>query len=200
MEVEHPIIYSTAMVRAYLEDRKIMTRRVIKLDGLTQPDLYETRDGDLINPLELCPYGQAGSKLWVRETHAFIYDFGRPPEDTVKQVVYKADGNFYKPWRPSIHMPRWASRLTQTITEIRVERLQNITVEDAIAEGHPFGLIPDDLNDVQKAIARVSRKGWFQSLWDSINAKRGYSWESNPWVWVISFPKHSDEISAPIKG
>jgi len=125
----------------------------------------------------ICPYGQVGDRLWVRETwHVGLSSHGVCPG-------YKADMKyrcgesmpqlFPLKWKPSIHMPRWASRILLEITEVRVERLQEITGEDAKAEGaEPYGYY---------------FIGGFKELWDSLNAKRGYGWETNPWVWVITF-------------
>jgi hypothetical protein len=79
-------------------------------------------------------------------------------------------------WRPSIHMPRWASRTLLEVTEVRVERVASIKWDDVIAEGCPDRGLPDN-----------NPMDWFHELWDSINAKRGYGWDINPWVWVISF-------------
>lgn len=141
-----------------------------------------------------CSYGQPGDRLWVRETH---YMFGRwilgidhkwhfnhcrgnakyfdNPPDLVRKKNYHNPG-WYK--RASIHMPRWASRITLEIVAVRVERVWDITRSGIIAEGVELG----DLGGADV------RNKW-QSLWDSINAKRGYGWEKNPWVWVIEFKK-----------
>ncbi len=155
---------SAPMVRAILEGRKTMTRRVIKfnLSGRVE---FKNRQWHIADPNAIlaCPY-QIGQTLWVRES--FNYD-----EDT---IYYKADGNHpskYK-WKPSIFMPRWASRITLEVTDIKVERLQEISEEDAQKEG---------LKLLQGGI--VSE---FAVLWDSINGKK-YPWVSNPWVWVIGF-------------
>ncbi len=126
-----------------------------------------------INPIPVkCPYGQVGDRLWVRET--FRVDDGK--------VIYASDvgvdftrkaGYYANRYKPSIHMPRWASRITMEITEIRAERVQAITKADIKAEGvvksWPTPLVH------------------FVDLWDSLNAERGYSWESDPWCWCISF-------------
>jgi hypothetical protein len=135
-----------------------------------------------------CPYGQPGDRLWVRET--FHQDNLDDPSD-VESLYYRADGeccqqipecqcaDVGKPrWRPSIHMPRWASRITLEITDVRVERLQDITNNDALDEGTP------DLRTIEN--------GWdmrrcFQELWEQINGAG--SWAENPWVWVIEFKK-----------
>ena len=129
-----------------------------------------------------CPYGQVGDRLWVRETW---FDNSFYPDDR-DNVLYRADGEFQEQipeeyegakWAPSIHMFRWASRITLEITEVRVERLQEITKEDIKAEGLGMPSLPNSHLPYFK----------FKDLWDSLNAKRGYGWEVNPWVWVISF-------------
>jgi hypothetical protein len=251
--MERPIIFSTDMVKAILEGRKTQTRRVT---GLWQINLWpddwqwakdtnrkiltaqRTGERIAINDTEIgrpwslmCPYGQVGDKLWVRET--FWVD-DELPADLPVYIHYRADPHLEVieksiKWRPSIHMPRWASRITLEITGIRVERLQEITEEDARAEGVELILWePDDATN--KALARLGAEqvtkpypvGWrnylrkfdgryrygqpkmypdmvdsarasFFSLWDSINAKRGYGWSSNPWVWVISFKMLKDK-------
>jgi hypothetical protein len=108
------------------------------------------------------------------------------------------DGNLVEriPWKPSIHMPRWASRITLEITEVRVQRVQEISFEDAIAEGVQRDIIPACgdhpnlecwVNGPPPAHAHVIPEAAFRELWDSINAKRGFGWEVNPWVWAITF-------------
>ena len=149
-----------------------------------------------------CPYGAPGDRLWVRETWRNSCD------DTGTCIVqWRADmkachsladhdghGDLcgFKPgyidpgeqantrWRPSIHMPRWASRITLEVTNIRVEMVQEISPIDAVAEGamHP-----------EADYASMTAKSVFGDLWDSINAKRGYGWSVNPWVWVVGFKK-----------
>ena len=152
---EHPIIFSGEMVRAILAERKAQTRRVIK----PQPK------GPCF--IGQGPYGQLGDRLWVKETFA-----GK------KDVVYKATNkdNIRYSWKSSIFMPRWASRITLEITDVRVERLQDITLDDIHAEG---SLIADE----------QGAAGWYMDLWDFLNAKRGFGWETNPFVWVISFKR-----------
>jgi hypothetical protein len=129
-----------------------------------------------------CPYGQPGELLWIRETFAKRYaDAERDPSDG---IMYRADGGcIIEPrWTPGIHMPRWATRLSIRITGVRVQRLQEITNADIQAEGTP------DLHPLGGLHGAQWRER-FRSLWDSINAKRGYSWEGNPWVWAISFER-----------
>jgi hypothetical protein len=187
---EHPIIYSTPMVRAYLNDKKTQTRRVIK-----NTSRYLSKN----ECLKLCPYGQVGDKLWVRE--CFISDYaigGQDDKGNPINIIYKAswdeklNGKAYG-WKPSIHMFRSDSRLTQTITSIRVERLQDITEEDAIAEGtgcFEYGWKPQSGHNKGKPWA--SPISAYADLWDSINGKK-HPWANNDWVWVISYPKYSDE-------
>jgi hypothetical protein len=141
-----------------------------------------------LNPIPVrCPYGQPGDRLWVRETWATtntcdylapkeIWRYEHPP-----MLYYSAwtgaarESKNRGKWRSPIHMPRWASRITLEIKSVRVERVQEISEEDAIAEGISGG---DWLGNPV---------GEYRKLWDSINAKRGYPWESNSWVWAIEF-------------
>ena len=171
-----------------------------------------TQPGEL-NPIPVkCPYGQVGDRLWVRETFGYGSD-GR--------LYYKTDyrGN-NKPsnpaapgwndidrWTPSIHMPRWASRITLEITEVRVERVAEISNEDTYKEGcKAYSLDSDYLSADPGGLVPLADtpRDEFASLWDSLNAKRkptkydrehgitepitpSYAWASNPWVWCISF-------------
>lgn len=206
---ERPILFSGPMVRAIIDGRKTMTRRVVmpqcqryNLD-LLQPDkvMYpwpnDSDFGDVSRPIR-CPYGRPSDLLWVRETFAYLYESGFSVDP--KSIIYRSDGDqasyridgeagdFSPHWRPSIHMPRWASRLTLRITEIRVERLQDITPRDARAEGVvPRCEAKNQTDHLTHDIACHIEA--FHSLWDDINFKRGYSWDSNPWVWVVSFEK-----------
>uniref|UniRef100_A0A6M3JGG6 Morphogenetic protein n=1 Tax=viral metagenome TaxID=1070528 RepID=A0A6M3JGG6_9ZZZZ len=193
---QHPILMSTPMVKAILCGNKTMTRRVIKPQPIKIDDAFdgtwEWKDkGHYFDDLTLicelissCPYGQESDKLWVRETH-FIG--GVKPKEW---VMYKAMDCPEKKWgeyiwRPSIFMPRWASRITLEITGIKVERVQEITDNDIYSEGA--------LNVKDTTFGSGFNKKVFARLWDSINAQRGYSWESNCWVWVISFKRlHND--------
>ena len=183
---ERPILFSGENVCAILDGRKSMTRRVDR----PQPDSVAAfQDGQ---PTEAyyggwpkggyakkltCPFGQPGDRLWVRETFKLwpngeIFFAATPaPEKRGKFIPL---GN----WKSSISMPRWASRITLEITAVRVERLKDITVGDAQDEGvTPIGI---------KGDGRRWRAA-FRELWDSLNAKRGYGWENNPFVWAISF-------------
>lgn len=167
-----------------------------------------------------CPYGRPGDHLWVRETWAVsnIYDNVRP-RDICKElregmpapkapckVAYAATGGC---WglrnRPSIHMPRWASRITLDITDVRVERLQDITSEDAIAEGteRKRGIWRDYQEKRESYRSSLTPIDSFRTLWDSINAKRKdkqgnrlpYAWDDNPWVWVIQWAPYTKEAA-----
>lgn len=159
-----------------------------------------------------CPYGQVGDRLWVRETWKYMgsqHDTGgkvwigeEPPITTT--IKYASDGEYktfpvdtpYKKSyategnQPSIHMPRWASRITLEITDIRVERLQEIGGKDAMAEGVilPYRVHGGGDSEYYEGIAE-SYIYHFSALWDSLNAKRGYGWDTNCWVWVISFKR-----------
>lgn len=183
---ERPILFSAPMVRAILNGTKTQTRRVVK------PQPVATRGSkkpwcSIEDLLKTCPYGQPGDRLWVRES-----GWERPERtprmmregaDTWEPYYYDADGWIdedhadFKRWgfrrRPSIHMPRWASRIDLEITAVRVERLQDISEPDAKAEGV----------DPQFLLARTG----FVSLWESINGTA--SWDENPWVWVIEFKR-----------
>jgi hypothetical protein len=177
------------MVRAILDGRKTQTRRVVKPQPNAGPngkmvDLgggFGLLDGDLSGEW-VCPYGQLGDQLWVRENfvlphrhdgdsaaalgsaYAVVVTFP-PPGDEPRQN--------YGRIRPSIHMPRWASRLTLEITDVRVQRVQEISAEDAAAEGFPSEQMDSREN--------------FANLWRELNAARGYGWDVNPFVWALTF-------------
>lgn len=197
---ERPIIFSGPMVWAILEGRKTQTRRIAKefnmlnLDGILKrfPNQQE------------CPYGEPGDRLWVRETHRYWWPDWEDPGSHPCRCRYKADdaiidlpvgwdeGNqFFTPedadldkephkWRPSIYMPRWASRITLEITGVRVERLQEISEADAWKEGFPD---PDGKNKEYTDRARY----WYRTVWEDINGSD--SWHANPWVWVLEFKR-----------
>jgi hypothetical protein len=170
------------MVRAILDGRKTQTRRVIK----PQPgDIHR----DLLRINYHCPYGQPGDHLWVRETWSPWADEATKQAARGKDpVLYRADyrkgcsaleiGGDYN-WKSSIYMPRWASRITLEIIGVHVERIQDISVNDCMAEGIPINI--SGMNIVY----------FFRDLWDSINKKRGYGWDTNPYVWVIEFKRIS---------
>lgn len=188
---ERPIIFSGPMVRAILDGRKTQTRRVV----LPQPSSGVRRSPFVPSGLEdghgreMRPRYYVGDRVWVRETFTLAVNPDDSPsegEDAEPHAIYRADWDDRKgwpvvtdgsefQWSPSIHMPRWASRLTLEITGVRVERLQAITTHDIGAEGINLS------NNHQGA------RNEYRQLWDALNAKRGYSWDSNPWVWVLSF-------------
>jgi hypothetical protein len=225
------------MVRALLAGTKTQTRRAVKgaPDDWTpmQPQVFSPtvidRHGDEQPGSDAygagnedgdcwirCPYGQPGERLWVREAWAH---WGRDDQcgeapATTAQPIYRADGDHWDErdrWRPSIHMPRWASRITLEITEVRVERLQDISESDADAEGCErldsdredpdwnlcpqcggtrlytsfgpnLGACPD--TDCTKCDTYVKR---YRHLWETINGEG--TWDANPWVWAISFKR-----------
>ena len=188
--MERPIIFSAEMVRAILDGRKTQTRRVVKPQPehfhYTKDAQYPCKpDGEQVS----CPYGQVGDRLWVRET--FCLGDGMNPSGDATKPTYKADWPDveHSRWKPSIHMPRWASRITLEITEVRVERLQEIREKSAVREGikppeHAFRMISGGDIEVNESPQEL-----FAELWDFLNAKRGYGWDTNPWVWVVSFAK-----------
>jgi hypothetical protein len=189
---ERPILFSAPMVQAIREGRKTQTRRVIN----PQPDWHDrlavfhpsdTDSGktELVDVMQdydsgmweagyprwagTNPYGEPGDCLWVRETWAVYGEFKNGTG-----YCYRADGDKSGvTWKPSIHMPRKVSRITLEVTAIRVERVQDISVEDAVYEG--------------MGLSSVDPVGDYGILWDHINAARGFGWGVNPWVWVVEF-------------
>ena len=200
---ERPVLFSGPMVRAILAGTKTQTRRVIKPQPKTE---YAGSFGNFDagfgyvfsgeDKWRYCPYGGPGDSLWVRETWAVAecFDAIKPSKLnlTARNVEYRAGpkkigylGLVRGKWRPSIHMPKWASRITLDITDVRVERLQGISEEDAIAEGcgnvHATGVGKNGAN-----FDMLWDDSGFAMLWESINGKE-YPWESNPWVWAVGF-------------
>lgn len=190
---ERPIIFQPANIRSLLAGTKTQTRRVCKpaeAQGLSY--VVDCRDGTWGNeegdePAFQCPYGKPGDRLWVRESHWWFKDEHDhetgyfPPPLTVDDVEYRADGDDgRKAWRPSIHMPRWASRILLEITEIRVQRLLDIGEADCLAEGAPggHGVIPG------YAYAATPFEH-YRAVWEQINGAG--SWDANPWVWAVTF-------------
>ncbi len=198
---ERPILFSGEMVRALLDGRKTQTRRVVKPQPVEANGVW---GGNYLKPPEGhgrdidCPYGERGDRLWVREHHARVaanpfcvpHYFANGPMPTMDA---RHDAGLLRSY-PSIHMPRWASRITLEIVSVRVERLQHISAKDAIAEGIRIekgsGLI-----DGEDCYMMTSNSGYmrgplgaiaaYRDLWESINGPG--SWEKNPWVWVIEF-------------
>lgn len=193
---ERPILFSAAMVRAILVGTKSQTRRIAMPKRSIEPMTDE------------CPRGQPGDRLWVRETWQFaplrgIYVYRADP--TWSGVPAPTpDGR----WRSSIHMPRCASRITLEITDVRVERVQDISRDDAIAEGVewnkcPTGQTAESLDAQMLAhrigkaahyVADIDYVGGFRWLWESINGRD--SWHANPFVWVIEFRRIAERSAA----
>ena len=186
---ERPILMCGPMIRATLEDMKTQTRRIVSLREFGPSDTpgyqwhFRDRRGlwnDISTErlLELCPHGEVGTRLWVRET--WYTDDGRTAQyradygHGTREPADIADRGQH--WRPSIFMPRWASRILLEITEVRVQRVQEISDDDVKSEGV--------LTFAERYPLGVS---FFKPLWDSLNAKRGYGWDKNPWVWVLGF-------------
>lgn len=202
---ERPILFSAEMVRAIIDGRKTQTRRAVtkfRVVGMasncTGPDGYDVaiqlRRGNRIERVPwdvesakrlICPYGQPGDRLWVREAFrefspsgGFVYRAELQSAEEFKPADWK--------WKPSIHMPRKASRITLEITEVRVQRVCEISAEDCKAEG----VLP--LNRADREPNRSDCK----ALWDKINAKREggiYAWDKNPWCWCITFKMVNQE-------
>ena len=228
---ERPILFSAPMVHAILDGRKTQTRRVAPIESLDIRPIGDqmvawnvdfskaikgvlgTHSGGKFTDLQarsiiasqFNPYGQPGDRLWVRETWRIA---GESPDDALDMfdrddVQYRADDDqsYIGTYRPSIHMPRWASRITLEITAVRVERLQDISEADAMAEGIERGQdfpgwyrgpLSGDSAGLEQAgrdfkIPTAFPKLAYRALWESINGPT--SWDANPWVWVIEFKR-----------
>lgn len=184
-------------MRAILEGRKTQTRRVmngqpytLRMEGWGFP----TRAGGFVSRKTIvddCPYGVAGDQLWVRETWATdrCYDHLKPRDIPRRAGVYY-DPNLVYRWhkrRTAMFMPRWASRVTLEIIDVRVQRVQEISEKDAQAEGVTDEMVMKAVTDSPSPLPNSPWVGGFRWLWDSINATRGYGWEANPWVWCLTF-------------
>ena len=217
---EHPILMQTDMVKAILDGRKTQIRRVIKpqppsdakpctctrvkhfyIDKVPSPtDRLEcTSDVMTIK----CPYGQVGDRLWVRETWQ-VDDWNYPnhKEAVLKEnLEFRADATTeeeyynYLGWKSPLHLDKIFARIWLEITGVRVERLQEITEVDAIAEGVSYNTTNEYAQMRVLSRGQANEDTWptpqesFRKLWDSLNAKRGYGWEVNLWVWVIEFKR-----------
>lgn len=196
---ERPILFSADMVRGIRDGRKTQTRRVIvpqPVDSwMTGPNWSEYyKDGKknlwIEHPTKhteiKCPYGVPGDRLWVRETW-YARNYGGKPCSRVDYAADYARPDFLKEngskKHPSIFMPRWASRIALEIVKVRVEHVQDISEADAVAEGFSD-------NGAHGSAHCTARYG-FHCKWDSLNAKRGFAWDENPWVWCIEFRKSS---------
>lgn len=192
---ERPILFSGPMVCAILDGRKTQTRRLLKLPkcmewyqelgGEAKGWFCEVRGAGWWHVEELvCPYGDAGYHLWVRETWRRIETGMNSGKADYRADDPSASGLGFMPWRPSIFMRRADSRITLEITDVRTERLQEITEEDAQAEGVQMGYQPYSVEG-RTPPTPVGYRPVFKRLWDSINGDD--SWDANPWVWAISF-------------
>lgn len=195
---DRPILFSAPMVRAILAGQKTQTRRMVRPigsdDGFVLQDCgsgwwpYRSDDGESAITRDgnetphSCPYGQPGDRLWVRETWAYGIHALAAARDEDGPFVYSADGStqgrLCDRWRPSIHMPRTASRITLEVIGVRVERLCDISEADATAEGTP--------NSLHLSGGRFAKEN-FCHLWETINGEG--SWSTNPWVWVVKFAR-----------
>ena len=207
---EHPIIFTAESIRATLDGRKTQTRRVIKLIGGLNESPCNIRWSQEKNCWQnygaggvwidlKCPYGSVGDTLWVRETWDFrpmkgalaknrIAIVGYKADDATKSVYVPQDCNpkIHKKWCSPIRMPKQFARIFLDITGIRVERVRDISEEDAKAEGVRPSIVGTTLD-------YLKYRASYQTLWNSLNAKRGYGWESNPRVWIIEFKKNEEK-------
>lgn len=216
MGKETGLIFTGESVKAILDGRKSQTRRTRGLDYINEnPDIWEPpyfnpctqlweflhkEDKDV---LEIkCPYGQVGDRLWVREGYQIT-------DNTADRVrgIYLADNTAFekyltsdewqkfmkrkKPYAktPGQFMYKSLARIWLEITNIRVEKVQEITAKDCKDEGIQIAKPPSQMQDTAAAVYRLL----FHNLWDSLNAKRGYSWKKNPWVWVIEFKRIAND-------
>ena len=204
--IERPILFSAPMVRAILEGRKTQTRRVAKLtDTGRVKAVGSPKNWHVDDPAATlaCPYGQPGDQLWVRESFSFheapsdpyFLPPGAPGE--ALGIHYWADGNpergnWDKP-KPSIYMPRRASRISLELTGVRIERLHAITEADARAEGVETDELMEFLDWAHSVAPRgvscefPTLRSEFEKLWRKINGWD--SWDANPWVWVVEFKR-----------
>ena len=223
---ERPILFSGAMVRAILSGQKTQTRRVVKCESFRRTSgmldyNWNVKTGQhlwlLDDEYKPCPYGQPGDRLWVRENGwerpERTPQMMREGADTWASYYFDADGisddeaDAFKAFgfkrRPSIHMPRWACRIVLEIVSVRVERLNEISEADAMAEGiqceeriietryeaGQHNEVTADMYHVdgKRSDAHYSAGECFQSLWESINGPE--SWNANTWVWVVEFKR-----------
>lgn len=186
---ERGMIFNGEMVRAILDGGKTQTRRPVKVPHIDRDAMCELSGNELAGELSAgnyrsSPHGKPGDRIWVRETWA-RYNIDQDSHDMAYRATPPADWPEEGRWRPSIHMPRWASRLMLEITGVRVERLNSISQDDAQAEGmeltgwRPTYSDPDSGGEVWTPYDN------FAQLWESIYGEE--SWRSNPWVWVIEF-------------
>ena len=196
---EKPILFNTKMVRAIMDGRKTQTRRLVKGIPLHSP-YFEVVDGVPMvcddngdwYPATCFSRIQTGDVLWVRETWNGIKLGQRGKEETTYWYRADEDEDHLNPdnkWRPSIHMPREAARLFLLVTDVRMERLQDISLLDVKAEG--IMIEEDDEFDVEMSQEAMERFE-FERLWDTTVKPADllrYGWDVNPWVWVIEFER-----------
>lgn len=245
---ERPILFSGEMVRAIISGRKTQTRRIIKQKIVSNGIRFDRELGDILchcdylppsmpmietkhglvgmceGGMSLCPYGDVGDRLWVKEPWRTVASADRMNAKAIEAACLEA--GYRKPWAPveysdgdrynwdGLHddppgryrharfMPRWASRILLEVTEIRVERLQEITGDDVLEEG----IGPDGLRRYYRDLrsGRIQDSSEFdgpdvdwdwesewRTLWESINGPG--SWDSNPWVWVVGFRRHTPD-------
>ena len=202
---ERPILFKGPLVRAILSGQKTVTRRLLKMPH----GFWETSaNGELVPIPANCPYGKPGDHLWVRETwycdHFEVMrgpylkpddlDIGEALEDGT--LVYAADGltpyEADQPiWKPSIHMPRWAIRTLLEITDVRVERLQDISDAEIEREGIDLDALADgqDRYDMCHAGSGADGRPTLRTAWRHLWESTGGDWDANPWVWVVEFKR-----------
>ena len=187
---ERPILFSAPMVRALLDGSKTQTRRVMKIQPTHFNPVGVPRLAQSVGNSDViaCPYGQPGDQLWVKETHwrddedgAILYAANSVDLAVVDQNKHETGSPRYN-WKPSIFMRREYSRITLEVVSARVERLNDISRGDAMAEGCPFPNMAKG-DDPRK---------WYADLWNAINGPG--SWDKNPWVWVVEFTRHNAEL------
>ncbi len=199
---ERPILFSAPMVRALLAGTKTQTRRAIKpqpdvsigMGGCTRLMFKDRQGRDLLNEavnspephtyLSLCPYGQPGDRLWVRETWDKRAWTSANPDVAYRATMNLPLGKFGDRWIPSIHMPRVASRILLEVTGLRIEPLQAISEADAMAEGVELWRREEGAQAVPHG---YSERDYYRLLWERINGPG--SWDANPWVWVVEFQR-----------
>lgn len=209
MAKERPILFNGPMTHALLAGQKTVTRRLVETPPRTPHTELAKQSGAQTAAVHTadCPYGQPGDRLWVRESWIPCPDAGheswsnhtcsysawvrtgkkicdvpaalRKPRHCIYRVDV-ADVSYGSKWRPSIHMPRWACRILLEITDVRIERLQDITPEQAIAEG-----VLSCRDDLDPDGIGYSEEELFSILWVSLNTHE--NWNANPWVWVVEF-------------
>ena len=204
---DRPILFNGPLVRAILEGRKTVTRRPVKAtkahaDGFMMLDHgkgwwpYNTF-GDFTSDHEgmeypiACPYGKPGDRLWVREAWARIRVAQAPDQEW---VVYREGDNrtdYGGPWKPGIHMFRRDSRILLEITDVRVERLQDISDKEIEAEGIDLDALADgqDRYDMCHAGSGADGRPTLRTAWRDLWESTGGDWDANPWVWCVSFKR-----------